>query len=993
MLYSVNTFGAVVGALLTGFVLIGAYGVLATMRLAAVGNLLIGLVAILTAGFRPVPDVGTSTMPEPEPSRVGSADSRWSRNQIRIILFVAFMSGFASLAYEVVWTRMLIHFSGTTTYAFTTILVTFLLGIAVGSAIARWILRLEIDLWTTIAGIQLMIGGAALLSTVAINHLGSIDLLVSSLLSSPMTGVWQEGLILSLAKNAAVMFLPALLMGIFLPVAVGILENGAASAGRTVGGLFSVNTFGSILGSFTAGFLLIPLLGSGWSVSLLVLINTGLALLLFYVHEPRLRRVGFATSLLVVVLSSGFLSKDLFRSIYPRERLIYFAEGTAATVAVVADEDPLNPDYRRMFVDGNGLSGTDYSGRRYMKLLGHLPVLLSGESPRSALVICLGTGMTLGAVSLHPSIQRLDCVEISREVVEAAAYFSSDNGDVLQDDDVRIYIEDGRNFLRTTTHQYDLITLEPPPPRSAGVVNLYSREFYRDALNRLQEGGVVCQWIPLHDQSEEDVRSLIRTFLDVFPHVTAWLIERNEIALLGSTRPQEIDMGVVARLFDHPVVGEDLRSVDIADLYSLLSLFLMDERGLREYAGAGEPITDDRPAIEFFLFQGENRTFRHSPYVREGYLSALERMTKFRGDVRSLIDGGDGLDGGRLHDHRTAMRHFIDGTILRNRVQEEEARRAFLRAVRCIGDNGYFRHYLGISPIQKAEAEKRSEREPENLAARNRIGYIRFLEGDLEGARRAFGVVLDREPSNIDALINLGMVLETEGKITEAHTVFSKALKGRPGPLTGIIEERIRILEVAGEVRDGMDSERSHEVGLLLWRSGRYEEAAAWFERAVEAEPSLELAHFNLAATYEAIGRYPEALSHYETSYSLGGGPTAANNIEKLRLFLAIEREGREEVTLVNGERNVVSWDDPRALNRLGIRFFRNAEYARAAEVFLRATAWNPDYAEAFVNAGDALREIGEPERALSTYLRALEIDPSLEHTVRDRIWAIDGTG
>ena len=561
-LYSINTIGAVAGCFLAGFFLIGAYGVTVTMEITAGVNVLIA--ALVFSGIGTGVWKGSGEAKQEKVSRKDiprrQSGKPLTASTSRLIMIVVFISGFVSLAYEVIWTRMLIHFTGTTTYAFTSILVTFLMGLGVGSAIARVLLRRTKNRWMILAAIQALIGISAALSTNMIDLLSTADFHLLSFLSIPSTGQWQSGLLLSLIKNSIVLFLPALFMGISLPLAVGIVRREVNSAGKAVGALFSLNTIGSIAGSFMAGFIMIPLLGTGWSVSILVILNMLLSLLLIlFPGDPddnRRRSLKFAVGVFVMmIILIGGTGKSMYKNIYAEESLVFFAEGPSSTVAVVSDEDPLNPHFLRMFVNGNGLSGTDYSGQRYMKLLGHLPVILSGGAPTEALVICLGTGMTLGAVNRYPSLERIDCVEISPEVVEAVAAFATENGNVLQDPRVNILIGDGRNYLMTTSRTYDLITLEPPPPRSAGVVNLYSREFYQLAAHRLSPGGVLCQWIPLHNQSEEDIKALIRTFMDVFPSTNCWLAERNELILTGSMLPHAIDMKQLDTIFQDPAVA------------------------------------------------------------------------------------------------------------------------------------------------------------------------------------------------------------------------------------------------------------------------------------------------------------------------------------------------------------------------------------------------------------------------------------------------------
>jgi predicted membrane-bound spermidine synthase/tetratricopeptide (TPR) repeat protein len=995
-LYAVNTAGAVVGSLFTGFILAGTFGVRNSMLIAAVINILIAAVVFIL--FRAGVETAEADKVDKEKVLNREATEKpasGKTGRLWLILSVVCLSGFVSIAYEVAWTRILVHYTGTTTYAFSTILVTFLTGIACGGYVSRWILQTSRNLWFALAVVEAAIGITAIASTAVMDNMGILDLYFQTFLSSHGAGSWQAGLIMTLAKSSIVMFIPALLMGISLPLAVGIVERGWESAGRSVGYIFSMNTLGSIAGSLAAGFFLIPRIGTGWTATSLAAINILLFILLLYSGQPdrKRKRLMLVPGALLLVALVLFSRKDLFRNIYPEDDLLFFAEGPSATVAVVADEDPMNPPYLRMFVDGNGLSGTDYSGRRYMKLLGFLPVILSGGSPENALVICLGTGMTLGAVSLSPSLERLDCAEISGEVVKAAAHFSEDNNNVLNEGRANVIIADGRNYLLVTPHSYDIVTLEPPPPRSAGVVNLYSREFYQYAGDCLSPCGVVCQWIPLHDQSEGDVKVLIRTFIEVFPYVTCWLIERNELALVGSMSPQSIDLEKISRLFEVPGIRNDLVSIDIVDPYDLLSLFLTNEAGLREYVGEGDVVTDDRPIIEFFLFQSGNKTYRYSPYVIESYLPVLEEMREYRSDVRSLLASDEDLDKNSLFDHRIAMRHYVNGTILRNRGQENDARREFMWAVGRIKDNGYFKHYAGISDAQLSRVMNRIREEPEDLALKNRLGYINFMRGNLKDAEPVFRSVIEADPQNVEALVNLGMVHERKGDYEAARRIFSRAVNYSSGEFSSLIKSRLGALEVMDSAMMSDEPSKYHEAALIMWESGRYDEAVDWFSRAIEAAPEWELAYYNLAATFEAMGRYKQALANYVRSYEIEKSEMTANNIDKLRLFLAIERNGSGNVELTNGRRLKVSWKDPHSHNLLGIRYYRNGEYSEAVAAFMRAITEKPDYAEALVNAGKVYEELANYTDALKCYSRSVELDPSLKESVAEKIRALEERG
>lgn len=162
-----------------------------------------------------------------------------------------------------------------------------------------------------------------------------------------------------------------------------------------------------------------------------------------------------------------------------------------------------------------------------------------------------------------------------------------------------IRMRDGRRELLRNAERYDLITLEPPPPSAAGVVNLYSSDFYRLAASRLQQGGIVAQWLPLPTQNEQDTRSLIQSFIQAFPHAALWTTELHEMMLVGSMQPLELDVPRIEARFAQPQVAAALREVGIASPAALLATWITDRAGLAYYAADAQPVTDDQPRIEY----------------------------------------------------------------------------------------------------------------------------------------------------------------------------------------------------------------------------------------------------------------------------------------------------------------------------------------------------------------------------------------------------------
>ena len=255
--------------------------------------------------------------------------------------------------------------------------------------------------------------------------------------------------------------------------------------------------------------------------------------------------------------------------------------------------------------------------KRYMRTLAHLPMLMHPK-PEEVLEVCFGTGTTAAAFVKHPGLKSLTVVDLNRDVLKLSPHFSDSNFDVLKDPRVHTIIDDGRHHLQADGSRYDVISFEPPPPRSAGAVNLYSREFYDLVKSRLKPGGMMTQWIPLDQQSDALAKMLIRSMLDVFPHVQLWIPARAEAVLIASSSPLELDSARWAERWAEPGVKANLADVGYATPESMRGAFVLGTEGLRAYVGELPAVTDDRPAIEYFLSDSS------PPFSISGLLAAAE---------------------------------------------------------------------------------------------------------------------------------------------------------------------------------------------------------------------------------------------------------------------------------------------------------------------------------------------------------------------------------
>jgi spermidine synthase len=294
-----------------------------------------------------------------------------------------------------------------------------------------------------------------------------------------------------------------------------------------------------------------------------------------------------------------------------RGTLVTYDESRGGTVAVLEQSFGRNR-FRRLYIQGVSNSGDAMPSLRYMRLQALLPLIVHSGEPQSAMVIGFGTGITAGALSRYPGLDRRVVAELLPAVVRAGSAFKG-NFDAASNPLLDIRLRDGRRELLRSGEQYDLVTLEPPPPSAAGVANLYSSDFYRLASSRLRSGGTVAQWLPIATQNDADTRSLVRSFIDVFPHVSLWTTEFHEMLMVGSLQPIDMRAADIVRRFAKPGVSDALREVGVASAAALLATYVTDRDGLARYAAAAPPVTDDRPLIEYATWVGRRELARTLP--------------------------------------------------------------------------------------------------------------------------------------------------------------------------------------------------------------------------------------------------------------------------------------------------------------------------------------------------------------------------------------------
>ncbi len=669
-LYAANTAGAIAGTLLTAFVLIATLGVRGSAYAAALLNVVAAIGALIVQRRYPTPLTTPSSTP-PSPARLA------------MVLYA--IAGGVALGYEVVWSQSIVQFMSTRTYAFAVVLATYLTGLFIGSSLmARRVDRLR-DPWGIFA---LLIAAAGLVALLEVALLGRWlvllqtrgETLVLALGTSALVGMSTRFAVAALC----IVFIPTLLLGAAFPVALRLCV-GPDRVGRDVGAVVAFNTLGGIVGVALCGFVLIPLLGLVRTLGLLAIIAAGVGFVAVRQGHgvKKGHRQGVIALSLAALLVAWLTPVERIADLLPGARnaeLAFYEEGRGGTVAVVT-QGKGERTFHRLYIQGVSNTGDAMPSLRYMRIQALLPLLIHNGEPRSAMVIGFGTGITAGALLSYPGLEQRVVAELLPSVVKASSLFKG-NFDAAANPGLQVRLRDGRQELLRSDQRYDLITLEPPPPSAAGVVNLYSRDFYQLAAQRLEPLGIVAQWLPLPTQNIDDSRSLVRSFLDVFPYATLWTSEFHEMLLVGSLQPIELDAARINARFEQPGVRSALQDVGVASAAALLATWVTDRQGLERFAADAPAVTDDQPRIEY------------APWVRSKEIS---RVLPALLDLRrpALLLNADPGFVARMNDHQQRLMQFYRSSLHAYDGDREAWARDIREVMRGDGANPYYRWFVG----------------------------------------------------------------------------------------------------------------------------------------------------------------------------------------------------------------------------------------------------------------------------------------------------------
>ena len=825
LLYGLNTLGAAAGCFAVGHLLVDTFGLSATNRLAAAAEAAVaaGVLALSVARRARSQEVGRLPAMAPPASEAAppSGGPASPSGPAALLLGVAFLSGLGGLAAEVLWVRYLSFFTNAA-YAFTTILGIYLVGVAAGGLIYCLFLSRAARPLRSLATVQAMLAVAVPLGFAA-TALVAISSRVPERLPRPAT------------MTAITVALPTLLMGISFPLICAAFARSVSTAGRNVGGVYALNTAGSVAGSLLPVFVLVPWLGIQNSLVLVAALYLGSAAALF--RASGARRLGWTAAGgaagavvltgLLAVLAPGGLCRDVFSVASGRlarhTDVLFYREGRTGTSVLVRDK--VN-GLKWAYINSTLEVPTTYTGKLCFKLLGGLGPLLHAR-PDDVLMVCFGGGIAAGATAQYPEVRSLEVVDLESSIVEAARLLGAENNGLLDDPKLRVVIDDGRHYILASGRRWPVIVSDSTHPKTPDSWVLYTREFYETVRGHLTGDGVFVQWLPLHGLSEEEHRIIVRTFMSVFPHTSAWAAygvdETGRLEyyclLVSTPEPLRMDVQQLSRKLLTPAVRSDLQPFGLDTPGGLLQAFVCGEQMLAKWAGAGPVNTDDLPYTQY-----ETRYSAGPPCTLVTLAGLMESAWPY---LRNVPDDIAGALERKLAVRAQANELFCAG-------QLESAVALLLRDPKLLK----FAENRREGAAYLIELGQLYRESPVVLNSFARLAAAQ--PGCAEAAEALYARLLSLEPRNAAAHNELGRLLLARGKPAEAAPHFLRALQADP-----------------------LSTVALNNVGLCLAAQGDLPEAIAYYERALAVAPRDVPAHFNLAQALRQQGMLDEAAAHY----------------------------------------------------------------------------------------------------------------------------------
>jgi len=844
-LYFVNTFGAVFGAAVSGFWLLPMLGVTKTVFVAAGFNFGLALLAVVPLRYSPAVKEIVDKIKEKRSSRkvakfTPALAEPLSKFAINGTLIAFAISGFVALTYEVVWTRMLSLVVGSSVYAFSIMLTTFLSGLAIGTLIASRLADRSRKPLLFLALLQTGVGLSAMSGLWLFPELPYWFIQLFKVLSHSQTWILFASRFLIAGSIIA---LPTILLGAVLPFVIRIVEQNKWSVGKLVGDAYTVNTVGAILGAFSAGFDLIPLLGMRNTITAAVVTNLVLSAFLLFLRAGRSRNrqlIAACPLLLILILigrpdwNTAVLSSGVYRyapsyvdmnrqkfldQVSGKSTTLFYKEGLTASVVVQKQNDHL-------VLKVNGKPDASTAGDLPTQVMvGVVPILMRQQTDK-AMVVGMGSGVTTGAV-LQTPVKEVTLVELEQAVVEASHQFDDYNYRPLNDPRLHLEINDGRNFMAVSREKYDLIVSEPSNPWVTGVSNLFTEEYFRLGAQHLNPDGLFCQWLQIYEMPADDVKVLVRTYHKVFPYVYLFRAAEGDLVLVGSLQDRKIDLKIADEKFKDPRIAALMSRIEINNPAELLTRLYLGPNDIDRYAGTGLINTDDNAYIEFQAprqvgLSNDSTVDENEAELKKAYRTNLQYITSLDDPVagsklltdlalgrvkQNDLDGALDLAKQSVAKLETAHGYSVLGEIYLAKNQDEDGMRCWTKALQI---------------------------DPNDFTTLINIAVYHLARNEFPAALPWVDHALKIDPSSARAHHLRAVALEGTDDLKGAIDEYELAAKDEKYP---IVMQRFYL-----------------QYGKALRDYGLYVQAAQTLEKYVLLQQDDYEGHYELAYAYQIIG-------------------------------------------------------------------------------------------------------------------------------------------
>jgi spermidine synthase len=775
-LYAANTLGAALGTGTAAYVLLPRLGV-REGELVAVGiNLLAGLAALaMSRAARPAG--AAEAAPAPLPETVAAEPTP----DARPVLAATALSGFACMIDEVAWARLFALVFGSSVYAFGLMLLLFLVGISIGSAIFARIRRMPPSRTLGIALVACAFAALAGIAAVPGMPVVYMRAFPAVRESFSLVQIWQ------VVQTAPLILPMAIAFGVAFPAAVAAISD-IERMGRGVGRVTAWNTVGTVGGAFLGGFVLVPRFGLRATLTIAAAAaGLGGVLALWRDGSLRARRIGLAAAAAALALAillpawpKGMLAQGagFYAAIYgtaqglldaeKNSKLLYYEDGIATTLSV----DQQGP-YRFYRSNGKTDASTDPGDMANQLLLGHLP-MLAHPDPKDVFVLGLGTGVSAAAIARYP-VRSIEIADIEAGARNATRLFAAENRNILADPRVRFLVADGRNALLARKKRYDVILSDPSDVWVAGVGNLFTLEFYELARSRLNPGGVMVQWFHGHSLPPEQMKLIVGTFRSVFPHASFWRPNRGDVILMGTVEPTPWNLERIrGRIAGVPGVNDDLVAMGFWHPLSIFAPFVLDGEDLtRMLTGVEALHSDNRPVIEYL---SPRAGYEDTTTINDAGVQALQ--TKTLPAIAAFEEARD-LDARARYLLGFAMAS-IGRTDPAIRLMEESVRGEVTDAKFLVGLGNQYRA-KGWNAKAAAAFARALVVDPADVEAAARLADTQLALGDDAAAETTLRAALGRTRDDAGLALALGRLLLEAGRGAEASPLLAPALAKEPG--------------------------------------------------------------------------------------------------------------------------------------------------------------------------------------------------------------------